>query len=179
MLLKGEEGNEFELNIKGYEFSENASDWHDANWLNIEIRARGPRGSWNALAPVLLTEEAEYLANWLEKKTWSPALDGIEFLEPTLSFAVVEESEENLVLRVLFWLEFLPPWAEGSGTRERIELSLKRKDLASASNSLRAQLSMYPRRNPDQPEPNARSTSSGDIAFSAHAAKLLKPDREV
>jgi hypothetical protein len=92
-----------ELRFLGYEFPDGADDWHDLNWLRILVRVESGSASWTGGPdPCLLTSEAKVLAEWLRSAAdgWLPPP---EFLEPTLSFAVVRSPDaRGIPLAVTF-----------------------------------------------------------------------------
>ena len=111
MHLTGPEGSDFDLAIVGYEFPGGGRDDEDSSWLNICIRVRHPRGSWEATGPFLRTVEVTQLATWFDavaaespmvnRETWIESgrapfpgfpnlrlFDSMEFLEPNLRFVL-------------------------------------------------------------------------------------------
>ena len=71
---------ELKLDLTGYQFPEAENEPYDADWLNITIRVKHPRGSWTTTDPSLLTYEVERLAAWFE------ALADGQIVEPEQGF---------------------------------------------------------------------------------------------
>jgi len=182
MLLTGEEGNEFQLNVTGYEFPTGTWNWHDANWLVISMRVKAPQGSWQASGPYLLTEEVEQLAKWLAEQSEGPSgSDQIDFMEPDLAFRVASSAPESVLIRVVFELEFLPPWARGREVEDDeeevwVELMVKRKEVLDAAVSLRSELRKFPWRYPDRPDLRPRVVTPKGRRLSNHVSEQIEPD---
>lgn len=140
----------FQLTIVDYQFPELADADYDSNWLNIRIDATIPSGSWTATDPSLLTYEVAQLADWLEMiANDTPTAKVQDFIEPNLSFEIVQNSFNNQVLRVYFELEMRPFWAETNTTGAKpiwAEFALLDLNLTEAARELRAQLQHYPQR---------------------------------
>jgi hypothetical protein len=136
--LVGDEDTSFSLTIVGYQFPE-ADDYWDANWLVTRVDVRNHEGKWSATGAVLLTSEADRLAEWLEAPTGE-----LEFLEPNLVFEALEQR-----VRVWFELELRPDWAERRWVGERdlyVDLTVSAEERSAAAADLRRQLSTYPPR---------------------------------
>jgi hypothetical protein len=149
MILAASNGQRFRLRLLGYQFPTTTSEYWDANWLQVQIEATHPRGSWSATDPSLLTFEVASLATWLDSLAVGVSVEAEEeFTEPHLSFHLVQ-AEGGPALRVYFELEARPPWAphDGAGARDLwLEFLLAELDLAAAASSLRAQLAAFPER---------------------------------
>jgi hypothetical protein len=138
----------FKLSVVGYQFPNDATSEYDSNWLNVKIEATHPKGNWARVDPALLTYEVEGLAKWLEGiASVNPPSHSASFVEPNLEFEVRPESQS---LRVMFRLEFTPPWASRVDVDDReypfIEFPLAALDLNAAARSLREQLERCPQR---------------------------------
>src|SRR4051812_43563925 len=89
MNFKGSNGTSLELKIVGYQFPALATEEYDSNWLQIQIRATIPEGSWTTTDPCLLTYEAAELADWFDAVHEGRASDDVlGFLEPNLRFEI-------------------------------------------------------------------------------------------
>lgn len=150
MILGNTSGHRFELAISGYQFPSAADSWHDANWLVIEVSARGPEGAWRFSDPALLTNEVARLADWLEAvgSGRRPVNQRMDFLEPVLAFELREPTSR--MFRILFELEGRPPWAE---VREPerwaeawVEFEPDASELRAAAAELRTMLGRFPER---------------------------------
>ncbi len=89
MILRGADNVSFTLEIVSYQFSAPA-DRDDANWLVIKGQLAGTARDWFFTEPCLLTFEAEQLLQWLKAVIQRNAMQAISFLEPELSFSILE-----------------------------------------------------------------------------------------
>ena len=153
MHLRSTDGSEFTLKIEDYEFSAMGKDRYDANWLVISIDVKSPQGEWKARGPYLLQWEAEQLGTWLEgasKDARLPAnlafTDDLSFAEPNLKFELGRRSEDFLILRIHFEIEFRPPRADKYQGESYVDLDLSRGEMVNAARAWRAELKAFPPR---------------------------------
>jgi hypothetical protein len=150
MLIAGKTGDRLEVEILGYEFPPTMDDQYDSNWLIIRISAKTATGSWTATDPSLLTSEVVWLADWFDGIARGEEKDReLEFLEPNLSFELLETSSDRARLRAWFELELRPTWARSDAAGERdlhAELDVTHADLRRAAEALRTQLRQFPPR---------------------------------
>jgi hypothetical protein len=165
MELAGKDGDKFELSLVRYQFPNSATDEWDANWLIVRTRAVIAGREWSSDDPAMLTWEVEGLANWLEllsnNREVHPLLD---FVEPNLSFQLVDRSTEATRLQVFLQLESRPPWQSWSGPRECPKgpvLDCSSNELLAWSANVREQLIKFPRRAP-LPKVRAVSPTTND-----------------
>jgi hypothetical protein len=148
--LAGKNGNRFELTITGYQFPKIVDDEWDSNWLNVRIDVESERGNWSSTDPSLSTSDAAWLADWLDSVSESRAeRHEVGFLEPNLSFELLDESADELILRVWFELESRPAWAPADGADARdlwVDLDVSRHDGQRTASELREQLQRFPPR---------------------------------
>jgi hypothetical protein len=146
MLLKGSDGEEFEMEVAGYQFPHLEQEQDDSDWLKIKISVRLREGSWTSTDPSLLTWELTSLAQWLESIAEGASVESEEsFLEPNLRFEITQS--EAKTLRVYFELESRPPWApsDGAGMDDLFaEFAVNPDDLRDAASSLREDLKRFP-----------------------------------
>ena len=65
MIFNGNNGEELELRVLGYQYpSNNEGDW-DSNWQRIYNRVVSRSGSWQTVNASLTTWELKKLINWL------------------------------------------------------------------------------------------------------------------
>ena len=148
MRLIGQEGDEFRLQVVGYEFPEITEDEWDSEWLIVAGEVSCARGRWSFRDPCLLTFELEALATWLADLRVGGARPELDFIEPNLRFKYLERFERGAV-SVAFSEEASPPWAKdderyGDGYALTFPLSLN--DLAVASAALQGMLLTWPTR---------------------------------
>lgn len=111
MIFSNGDGVSLELQVLGYQFPDEKSDW-DPNWLIVAGSITHPRGSWRFTDPCLTTFELEQLAKWFEDAAQgkpNPA-EGY-FTEPCLEFRLVRGPQ--LAIEVILAHECAPPWLTG------------------------------------------------------------------
>jgi len=154
VLLRGQEGNELELGLVGYQFPKEERDPWDSNWLLVSVRVLAAEGSWDVVDPCLTTWEAKRLVSYLiHAAAHDPAAVPLTFTEPNLVVTVRSRTSAPLRvhLRACFALELRPPWARmaaGSGNL-CVDLDVERGDLARAAASLLSDLVQFPQRGDD------------------------------
>ena len=146
MRLRGGEA-EFEMRVAGYQFPNLPNEPYDADWLNISVSVKHPRGSWRKTDPCLLTFELAGLIDWLERLAAErPAHAEEVFMEPELRFEWFGGGRG--VLRVYLHYSLRPAWApyHGPGEEEElfVEFALTPEELRGAARSLRADLERFP-----------------------------------
>ena len=92
MLFKNDVFTELKMSVEGYQFPALENEPWDADWLNIKIQVKHPKGNWKATDPCLLTFELKWLIEWFEKICEGEKADAqIYFTEPCLEFEVLED----------------------------------------------------------------------------------------
>lgn len=147
MKLKGDENTEFEMKVEGYQFPHLAREQYDADWLNIRVDVRHPRGAWGKSDACMLTFELAGLIDWLR---WLaddlPAHSEESFMEPELRFEWFGEGRN--ILRVYLHYSLRPAWSPYHGPNEEeelfVEFAATPADLRDAADSLRGELQKFP-----------------------------------
>lgn len=143
-MFIGQDGeNQFSLKIMDYQFPGNRNNDYDANWVLVSIEAKTPEWQWEKTDPALLTWEIQGLVNWLEavvadREQWKY----IAFIEPNLSFEVMEKNGEDLVLMVYLALEYKPPFV--SAHEAKVEIHTTLTEIGDWIHDLQEQLLSYP-----------------------------------
>ena len=175
MHLIGRSGACVRLTLVGYEFVDHVpdgpDDW-DANWLLVRVDVRTRDGVvWTATEPAITTWEAAELGVWLENAAtgsvprlwpWTPLLAWVrrargyhvpngpgwlDFVEPTLAFAVVRRARGRLVLRVRLGAELARPREVLRRVEvDDVDLDLSRSECLAASATWTRDLAHVPRR---------------------------------
>lgn len=149
MNLHNGKGDEFRLQILGYQFPEILGSYWDSNWLKVQVSGANSTGQWSVEDPCLLTFEVETLAAWLEKLFVDNASEKyISFAEPSPQFRVIKHKIGKFLLRVDIGYIFRKKMPEVFGKRKTIHLyfPLDEIDLPAQALSLRRQLQEYPQR---------------------------------
>ncbi len=150
MILGSRNDPRVELSILGYQCPSIVDEQHDANWLMVQARVNADEGQWKFTDPCLLTWEVGWLTEWfgligegdMRRKE-------IGFLEPVISFQLREWQPDEIVLRVEFCLEGMPPWLQESKEIDEpypVELRLTAADLRAAASALSYYLERFPPR---------------------------------
>lgn len=147
MLLKSDDGAEFELALIADPLHDIQDGFGDATALTMSFRVARGDESWEETAPCLNTFEVQQLAQWLAAVAEGPTAVGeiaeVELPEPELRFAVLRDRGESVVLRVSFHLDEVAPELNlGAETDEasHIDLKLGRSALRIAAAELRRDL---------------------------------------
>lgn len=147
MFLRGQEGNELELVVVGYQFPDDDRDPWDSNSLLVSVRVLAPEGSWDVVDPCLTTWEARSLVSWLvhAAATATP----MTFSEPNLTMTA--RAGVRVDLGACFALERRPPWARMAAGSDNlcVDLDVERVDLVRAAASLLEDLARFPQRGDD------------------------------
>jgi len=145
--LRGDEGTEFEVRAAGYQFPHLGHEPYDADWLNIQVSVRHPRGAWSKTDACMLTFELAHLIDWLR---WVaddlPAHSEESFMEPELSSEWSGEGRN--ILRVYLHYSLRPEWSPCHGPDEGeelfVEFAITPEDLRAAAASLSGELKKFP-----------------------------------
>lgn len=106
MLLKSDDGNEFELALIEDRFPELQDDAADSNYITLSYRVATPDESWEETAPTINLFELKNLEEWLRAVAeGAPEVTEIELLEPELRFSVAADAGDQVTLRVGFQLD--------------------------------------------------------------------------
>jgi hypothetical protein len=99
----------FKLTVLGYQFPAIMFDEYDSNWLRIHIVVDSKLGKWESVDCILLTWEMEILTSWLND-IYCDREDSreLDFIEPNLSFKLLEKENYDAVIRINFNLESKP-----------------------------------------------------------------------
>ena len=151
MLLRKDVHTGFRLNIKGYQFP-HLKNWDDGNWLNVNIRVKHPKGTWEKNDPCLETFELQSLIEWLEKIADGDKVGNrLYFIEPCLEFELLENEREKK-LRVVFQYEFAPPWIKRYEESFFLDFAVTETVLRRAAADLRSELNKFPVRGKETDE---------------------------
>ena len=151
MLLKGSNGNEFELAFTHDALPDAQDGFGDSKWSTVTFRAATADDSWEEDSPAINLFEFANLAEWLEavgrgdtaEAGDSPEVSALELLGPELSFSLSGNDKRSVTLRIGFHLRDRPEEFEvdaETDEAEYIDIHLPRVDLLAAAQALRADL---------------------------------------
>ena len=148
MILRQHGGPQIELAILNYQFRDGADNWHDLNWLSVQVAVKSLGAHWKNVEPCLLTTEVRALAAWLRAAAVGRTDGPLDFVEPELSFAVVRPVEIGAPIPVGVTLRhgLLKNQSLVSGTFAEVPLVLHvaPDDLQLAASDLDAEAQRFP-----------------------------------
>ncbi len=86
----------FRLKVVDFEFP-SSKEYHDGNWLTIEVDVTDGDLRWEARDECLLAYELGYLRDWLSD-LFQSGKDEIRFTENELSFRFIKEASQLVVV---------------------------------------------------------------------------------
>ena len=148
MKIEGINGQAVELQITNYQFPNTLDRDYDGNWLNVYLNVDSNLGKWQAIDPSLLTWEVEELIGWLLtlSKNREPKYRQLEFIEPNLSFKLLNEPNDPVKrIKLVFQLESRPKSSKESDGYFVI-FEANREYLNQLATDLTSELNKYPMR---------------------------------
>ena len=149
MNLRNRKGDEFRLEIIGYQFPDIIDRYWDSNWLNVRVSGKNTAGLWSVEDPCLLTFEVESLASWLVVLATNKSFKSHKmFTEPSPQFRFIPHRTGSYFLRVDLGYIFRKKLTKLFKERKTISLyfPLNEIDLPYQAHLLREQLRNYPQR---------------------------------
>jgi hypothetical protein len=148
MLLKSEDGKEFELALIADRLPDPQDGFGDSTDATISVRVATNEEEWEETAPCLNLYEIHTLADWLDAVAGGGSGGGggdgeVDILESDLNFKVVKDHGDWVVIRVRFKLEDRPQeYSVDAETTEasHVDLKLRRSLLRGAVVQLRSDL---------------------------------------
>lgn len=144
MLLKSEDGKEFELSLIDEPIADPQDGFGDVGAVVIAFRVATAEDEWEETSPSINTYELDGLASWLDSIASGLHDEAeIDLLGPELNFQVVKDTGDWVQLRIRFRLDSRPEEmsvdAETTEARH-VDLKLSRQAIRSAVALLRADL---------------------------------------
>ena len=140
MLFRNDVFTELKLSVEGYQFPAIKNEPWDADWLNIKIQVKHPKGNWKTTDPCLTTFELKWLIEWFEKIFEGKEVEKhLYFTEPCLEFEVLKDK-----LRVFLSHEFAPPWIKDYKEEFFIDFTVTQPELKRAVQKLQKELEKFP-----------------------------------
>lgn len=144
------------VSIAGYEFPDDLSELHTANWLEADLDVQTLHGRGTCRTACMMTWDAARFADWLEalgtQQVGTPTMMG--FPEPNLQMQVTGQALRYIRFHVYFILESPGYWKMDDaqeGNRYYIggvDITVRRAALLAAAESLRSELQNFPVRTP-------------------------------
>jgi hypothetical protein len=147
MQFIGKDGQQVELRILGYQYPTGVSDDWDKNWLRIYLDVKSDVGFWQTVDPSLTTWEVRELIEWLNNLSQDRNVEFTEmiFVEPNLSFDLLEKSESLKTIQIRFDAESKPQSADESQDYY-VTFQFSNKELETIARDLSHELSRFPMR---------------------------------
>lgn len=144
MLLKSEDGKEFELSLIDEPIPDPQDGFGDTAAMVIAFRVATGEEEWEETSPSINSFQLDGLVDWLESvASGSHDEAEIDLLEPELNFQVVKDAGDWVQVRIRFRLEARPEEmnvdAETTEARH-VDLRLPRAAIRAAAASLRQDL---------------------------------------
>lgn len=161
MLLKGKNGNEFELGVIREAYPE-VQDTGGSRWATVTFRAATEDVDWEETAPVVNLFELKNLAEWLETVGRPDASEGepgrnagegetprLDLLQPELTFAVIGGSGGEggaVTIRIGFHLDDRDEIfnVDAETEAEYVDVHVDRRSVLAAAEALRDALEDLP-----------------------------------
>jgi hypothetical protein len=144
MKFIGKDGQEVELKILGYQFDTDFDNEWDANWLRIYLNVKSNVGHWQTVDPSLLTEEVKRLTQWFADLSNEKEVDTeVDFIEPNLSFQLLDSSKDNKTIQIKFDVESKPQSADDVKDYQ-IAFAFTNDELSEIANGLLVELDRFP-----------------------------------
>ncbi len=147
MILKGTNGNEFELGLIRDVFPEAQDGFGDSCFVTMHFRAASQSSSFEENAPCVNLFEVTNLAEWLEavaaEPGGSPEISEVELLEPELKFSVSQDSKDDVTIRISFQLPGRPEHFNVDAPTDEarfIDVHMSRPGVLAAAGALRTAL---------------------------------------
>jgi hypothetical protein len=146
VLLRGRNGEQLRLRIRGYEFPDTPDDVWDSNWLLIAVDVRSAHGVWSHTRPCLLTWDVDSLVDWLEEASAGREPAELRFMEPDLAFVLTPPGNQGI--RVFVGSRLLPGWNPEAVASDGLwlDLDVEPEDLRKAARELELDLGRHPPR---------------------------------
>src|SRR5438477_11393730 len=97
MLLKSDDGAEFELALIEDRFPQIQDDANDSTYLTLSFRVAAGDETWEETAPMVNIFELNTLQEWLSAVgNGSPDIPELELLEPELRFSIIGDSGDTV-----------------------------------------------------------------------------------
>lgn len=172
MLLKSEDGPEFELALIEDRMVEDTQDgFGDPGFLTLSFRVATEDEEWEETSPCLNTFELSNLVEWVEAVLGRrPDVGELELLEPELRFSVVEDTGDDLTLRVDFHLPDRPEIFEvdaPTDEADHVDIHLSREQLQSAVNEFKEDIEKI------------RLTGKDDLSGDEDLGMVRPPDEDL
>lgn len=149
VLLKGRNGNEFEIAFVREALPEMQDGHGDSSWFTVVVRAATADETWEESSPCLGSYEFRNLADWLESVGRGGGGENttgeIELLEPELKFSLASEDEKGVDIRIGFHLLERPEEyaVDDATTAQWIDVYVERENVCGAAEALRAELDEF------------------------------------
>jgi len=147
MLLKGRNGNEFEMSFIRDSLAEAQDGFGDSRWATVLIRGANQEDTWEESSPCVNLFEFQNLADWLaavgEGEEGPGESDSVELLEPDLKFSVSNQSKNDATIRIGFHLDGRPEKYNVDAEMDDsavLDLFIPRENIRTAARTLRSEL---------------------------------------
>ena len=147
MIFYGVDNQIVDFRITNYEFPKITNDEYDDNWLLIYLKVKSKLGNWQTIDPSLLTSEVKELIDWFNTLVQNkhPKYVNLSFIEPNLSFELLENVSDNSKFKIKFNLESKPKSAK-EDEEYYVDCIADKQELKRIVEELEKELAKYPPR---------------------------------
>ena len=147
MIFYGVDNQIVDFQITNYEFPKITNDEYDDNWLLIYLKVKSKLGNWQTIDPSLLTSEVKELIDWFNALVQNkhPKYVNLSFIEPNLSFELLENVSDNSKFKIKFNLESKPKSAK-EDEEYYVDCIADKQELKRIVEELEKELAKYPPR---------------------------------
>ncbi|MGH7244249.1 MAG: WapI family immunity protein [Phycisphaerales bacterium] len=147
MLLKGQNGNEFELSFVRDSLVEPQDGFGDSRWATVLVRGANQDDTWEESSPCMNFYEFQNLADWLAAvgagEDGPGETDSVELLEPDLKFSLSNQSRDAATIRIGFHLPDRPDEFNVDAQMDDsavLDVFMPRENIRTAARTLRSEL---------------------------------------
>lgn len=147
ILLKGRNGNEFELGIEEDSLPDTQDGTGDAHWATIYFRAAWKDETLEESAPCMNLFELQMLADWLDavgqRDDGGSFASEVELLQPELRFGLTQSLPDTVTIRIGFHMSDRPELFNVDAPTDEanyIDIHIEREQVRAAGRQLRQRM---------------------------------------
>ena len=145
MEFTGISNQSVEIKIDSFDLdTEKERDNYNSTWLNIYLNVKSDFGDWQTTEPILLPWEFKNIIKWLTDLANNNVTKSVlQFIEPNLSFHLIDNDKDLKKIQIVFTLESKPPLADEK-IKYFVDCLLTNDELLEKATELKGELDKYP-----------------------------------
>ena len=145
MEFTGISNQSVEIKIDSFDLdTEKERDNYNSTWLNIYLNVKSDFGDWQRTEPILLPWEFKNIVKWLTDLANNNVTKSVlQFIEPNLSFHLIDNDNDLKKIQIVFTLESKPPLAD-ENIKYFVDCLLTNDELLEKATELKGELDKYP-----------------------------------